>query len=168
MPIKIIDNCACHISEALEDYKNCNLILNSSNQGFGRACNQGALESKTEFLFFVNPDTILKNDAICELEKFADKNPKMGAANPLMENIKGKARLKMSSIVPCKKLPRPKLSEFGEMLVLSGGAMFVRREAFEKAGGFDPNIFLSEDHELCRISHQDTLFGTSLLQKLYI
>ena len=80
----------------------------------------------------------------------------MGAANPLMENIKGKARLKMSSIVPCKKLPRPKLSEFGEMPVLSGGAMFVRREAFEKAGGFDPNIFLyHEDHELCnRISHQ--------------
>ena len=60
----------------------------------------------------------------------------------------------MSSIIPCKDLPRPKVSEFGEMPVLTGGALFIRRKVFEEIGGFDPYIFLyHEDHELCsRIS----------------
>ncbi len=151
----VVDNGSTDdIIKKIRNYKNCTVISNRSNQGFGRANNHGAQKSKSEFLFFLNPDAKLKNNTILELEKFADKNLEMGAANPLIQNDKGQARLKMSSIVPCKTLPRPKINEFGEMPVLSGGALFVRREIFEAIGGFDPNIFLyHEDHELCnRIS----------------
>ena len=153
--IKIVDNCSIdNISETVSGFNNCELIENTSNQGFGRACNLGASESETEFLFFLNPDATIKIDTISELEKFADKNSKMGAANPLIKSKNNKTRLKMSSIIPCKDLPRPKVSEFGEMPVLTGGALFIRRKVFEEIGGFDPYIFLyHEDHELCsRIS----------------
>ena len=153
--VRVVDNGSTDdIRKKLKNFKNCKLISNGSNQGFGRACNRGAEKSSTDFLFFLNPDAKLKNNTILELERFADKNQKMGAANPLIKNGKGKTRLKMSSIVPSKNVPRPKINEFGEMPVLSGGALFVRREIFEAIGGFDPNIFLyHEDHELCnRIS----------------
>ena len=153
--VKVIDNGSIDdVRKKLENFKNCKLISNKSNQGFGRACNQGAENSSSEFLFFLNPDAKLNNNTIFELEKFADESPKMGAANPLIQNHKGKVRLKMSSIVPHKTVPRPKINELGEMPVLSGCALFVRREIFEQIGGFDPNIFLyHEDHELCsRIS----------------
>ena len=159
--IKIVDNCSIdNISETVSSFNNCVLIKNTSNQGFGRACNLGASESKTEFLFFLNPDATIKIDTISELEKFADENSKMGAANPLIKSENNKTRLKMSSIIPCKDLPRPKISELGEMPILTGGALFVRRKVFEEIGGFDPYIFLyHEDHELCsRISK----FGYSL------
>ena len=74
----------------------------------------------------------------------------MGAANPLIKSENNKTKLKMSSIIPCKDLPRPKVSEFGEMPILTGGALFIRRKVFEEIGGFDPYIFLyHEDHELC-------------------
>lgn len=149
--IKIVDNGSTdEISSKLKKFNNCEVILNNSNQGFGRACNRGASKSETEFLFFLNPDATLKKNAISELEKFADNTPQMGAANPLMESSSGKPRLKMSSIIPCKKLPRPRINQFGEMPILTGGALFVRRKIFEEVGGFDPNIFLyHEDHELC-------------------
>ena len=153
--IKIVDNCSIdNISETVSNFNNCELIENASNQGFGRACNLGASESKTEFLFFLNPDAMIDHETISELEKFADKNPQMGAANPLIKSIDNKSKLKMSSIIPCKDLQRPKISEFGEMPILTGGALFVRRKVFEDIGGFDPHIFLyHEDHELCsRIS----------------
>ena len=69
---------------------------------------------------------------------------------PLIKNASGNPRLKMSSIIPCKNLPRPRINQFGEMPILTGGALFVRRKIFEEIGGFDPNIFLyHEDHELC-------------------
>ena len=74
----------------------------------------------------------------------------MGAANPLIKSTNGKPRLKMSSIIPCKKLPRPRINQVGEMPTLTGGALFVRRKVFEETGGFDTKIFLyHEDHELC-------------------
>lgn len=149
--IKIVDNANDDdIYTTLKPFKNCELIQNSFNEGFGRACNRGASESKTEFLFFLNPDTTLEKNAISELEKFADKNPRMGAANPLIKNARNNFRLKTTSVVPCKKLPRPNIYEYGEMPILTGGALFVRRKVFEEVGGFDPNIFLyHEDHELC-------------------
>ena len=149
--IKIVDNGSIdNIAETLSSFNNCDLIENASNQGFGRACNRGAAESETEFLFFLNPDATIKSDTISELEKFADENSKMAAANPLIENENNKSRLKISTIIPCKDLPRPKISEFGEMPILTGGALFIRRKVFEEIGGFDPNIFLyHEDHELC-------------------
>ena len=153
--IKIVDNCSTdNISNTVSGFNNCDVIENASNQGFGRACNRGASETKSEFLFFLNPDATIKSDTISELEKFADRNSKMGAANPLIKNKNNKTRLKMSSIIPCKDLPRPKVSEIGEMPVLTGGALFIRRKVFEEIGGFDPYIFLyHEDHELCsRIS----------------
>ena len=149
--IKIVDNCSTdNISNTVSGFNNCDIIENASNQGFGRACNRGAAETKSEFLFFLNPYATIKSNTISELEKFADKNAKMGAANPLIKNKNNKTRLKMSSIIPCKNLPRPKVSEFGEIPMLTGGALFIRRRIFEEIGGFDPNIFLyHEDHELC-------------------
>ena len=133
--IKIVDNCSAdNSSKTVSSFDNCDFIENASNQGFGRACNRGASETKSEFLFFLNPAAIIKSDTISELEKFADKNSKMGAANPLIKNKNNKTRLKMSSIIPCKNLPRPKVSEFGEMPVLNGGALFIRRKVFEEIG----------------------------------
>lgn len=160
IPIKVVDNGSSDdISERLHTYKNCELILNYTNQGFGRACNHGASQSQTEFLFFLNPDTIVNPDTILELEKFADTNPKMGAANPMIINKNNESRLKTSSIIPMKKIQKPELKKLSEMPVLSGSALFVRRSMFKKIGGFDPNIFLyHEDHELCKRLSQQGFF----------
>jgi len=60
--IVIIDNASDDIAELKNLVKNLNvtLILNKKNKGFAKACNQGAAVAKTEFIFFLNPDTKLK------------------------------------------------------------------------------------------------------------
>ena len=62
-----------------------------------------------------------------------------------MENIKGKARLKMSSIDLAKNYSS---SGIRRNASFGGGAMFVRREAFEKASGINPNIFLYHEDQI--------------------
>ena len=47
--IKIVDNASDDdIYTTLKPFQNCDLIQNSFNEGFGRACNRVASESKSE------------------------------------------------------------------------------------------------------------------------
>jgi N-acetylglucosaminyl-diphospho-decaprenol L-rhamnosyltransferase len=155
-PVVVVNNGSKDgIAQIVAKYQNCSLMSLQTNQGFGRACNAGAANVTTEFLMFLNPDARVLPDAIETLEDFADQHPQLGAANPAISDAKGRVRLKMSSPLPVPTMQRPALDEAGPMPVLSGGALFVRRAAFEAVGGFDPAIFLyHEDHDLClRLVH---------------
>lgn len=151
-PVVVVDNGSKDGTRALvKGRENVRLIANDRNLGFGRACNLGATEADTEFLLFLNPDARLEPGALQALEQAADARPDLGAANPLIADEHGRARLKMSSVLETPHLPRPPLDQPGRMPVLSGSALFMPRKIFSEVGGFDPSIFLyHEDHELCQ------------------
>lgn len=50
--------------ERLSSRKDIQLILNHENVGFAKACNQGARFSRSDYLLFLNPDTIVQADTI--------------------------------------------------------------------------------------------------------
>ncbi|MBR4770370.1 MAG: oligosaccharide repeat unit polymerase, partial [Clostridia bacterium] len=50
------------------------------NLGFGRANNLAATKAKGKYLFFLNTDTLLLNNAIFELYAFLEQNPRAGVA----------------------------------------------------------------------------------------
>ncbi|MCY4179564.1 MAG: glycosyltransferase family 2 protein, partial [Litoreibacter sp.] len=131
------------------------LIELPENLGFGTACNKGAAGAKTPYLFFVNPDARLEPGCIEVLVAAAEKHPKAGAFNPAILSPSGDVRLNRRSCI----LPRalwtdkalassdPNISTAVHML--SGAALFCRRDAYEEIDGFDPNIFLyHEDDDL--------------------
>lgn len=60
------DNSLKNVTEKynpLESY-NIHIILNQRNEGFAKACNQGALEAQSMYLLFLNPDTRLYPDTL--------------------------------------------------------------------------------------------------------
>lgn len=127
------------------------LIVNARNTGFGVACNQGASEQDTEFLLFLNPDASLAPDALDELLKAADRYHDAVAFNPRIASPSSAPLFKRNShLFPrSHKMPRGWPETDTEVTVLSGAALFVRRDAFERVGGFDPAIFLyHEDDDL--------------------
>ncbi|MEL7184430.1 MAG: glycosyltransferase family 2 protein [Pseudomonadota bacterium] len=149
-PCVVVDNDSTDGTLAtLADADRATVLPAPGNVGFGRACNLGARHATTEFLLFLNPDAALMPGALPALEAEADARPDLGAANPAVEDGRGRVRLKMSSVLPVPALPRPPLEKAGQMPILSGGALFVRRGVFDDLGGFDENIFLyHEDHDL--------------------
>ena len=58
------------IEKLPEVYQDVQLILSDENGGFGKANNLGSRLAKGEYLFFLNPDTLLLNDAISVLYNF--------------------------------------------------------------------------------------------------
>ena len=103
-------------------YKNLKVVINNNNNGFGNGANIGALKSKTKYLLFLGPDTVLENKAITNITKIAKSfNNDFGAILPIDVNKKVK------TILEVKK---------------SRGAtlIFIKKDTFLKVGLFDENL----------------------------
>lgn len=71
------------------NYRNLQTYQNSENLGFTRAVNQAIGFARGEYLFLLNPDTVLKEGCIDLLFKFLEENKTYGACAPLMLNQDG-------------------------------------------------------------------------------
>lgn len=149
------------------------LLVNAENRGFAAACNQGAALAESEHLLFINPDCRIGEGALAKLLTCLKAHPDTGMAGPLILNSDG------SEQRGCRRyLPNPRRALMrvlgadqpdadgrvagfdltgtplppGPALVeaISGACMLVRRELFERVGGWDEGYFLHcEDLDLC-------------------
>jgi hypothetical protein len=141
-------------------------VQSEINLGFGKANNLGVKNANGEFVFLLNSDTILINNAIWELHNFYNKNnhlnigalggnlfDKLGNPNfsysiyfPSLINI----ILYRSRIFRFFKLESfNKSNQYKIVSIIIGADLFIKKELFEKIGGFDPNIFMYiEDGDL--------------------
>lgn len=74
--IIVVDNASTDGSvEAINSlFPKAKIVKNSYNCGFGRASNLGAREAAGNYLFFLNPDTLLLNNAIKMFLDFMEKS----------------------------------------------------------------------------------------------
>lgn len=81
--IIVVDNASQNNIEQVlrkEFGNNVKIVLSNKNLGFGKANNLGASYAKGKYLFLLNPDTILINNAIKKLYDYLKSNPKVGVA----------------------------------------------------------------------------------------
>jgi GT2 family glycosyltransferase len=161
--IVVIDNDSRDGSvEAIKaQYPKIKIIAQQQNLGFGRANNIGAMESTGEFLFFVNNDTIFKEDLITPLSRFLKENSFCGAIGPLLLNADGtyqhtygffpsllnewrvQRETQQRKTIPIDRAP--KIVDW-----VSFAAVMMPRTAFERIGGFDERYFMYfEDADVC-------------------
>ena len=73
--IIVVDNASTDNSrEIATEFKSVKWIQSEVNLGFGKANNIGSLEASGKYLFFLNSDTILLNDAISIFYDFFEEN----------------------------------------------------------------------------------------------
>lgn len=146
------------------EFPQVTLIENETNLGFAAAINRGAAAAKGTHLLLLNPDTIVQNSFIRRLLDFLQVNhlaavvgcnlvDNNGRHQPSCWKKPGLRTLLLETFLPYKiSLPlvtdNPTL--FGEVKMVSGACMAVRREVFERLGGFDAQFFLYyEDADFC-------------------
>lgn len=147
------------------------------NLGYGAGNNLGAEIAKGEYLFFLNPDTILIPGVVQELYSFLNKNRGAAIAAPTLLTPQGQRYPDQGSriLTPLyavgaysilhKLWPENPLaksywmkndmaedgSEDRRVEVVPGTAFMIRKNIFDKLGGFDDNFFLYfEEIDLCR------------------
>lgn len=151
VPLIVVDNASTDDSVQVARKGGASVVSLDSNQGFGRACNQGAKRADTEFLLFLNPDATMDTGCLTALEAAADENPETSAFNPQIRKPDGGFEFKRRSLLlpRSQTLPRELQATDVQLRSLIGGALFCRADCFHQIGGFDPAIFLyHEDDDL--------------------
>ncbi len=139
------------------------VIANPDNAGFSKANNRGVGQSRGAFLLFLNTDTRVPAGAIGALLERLRSDPAIGAVGPALVHKPGDYQVSFGNRVgfaaqvfqkfvlnPRHKRALRKRRPVREVGWLSAACFLCRREAFERAGGFDERFFLYfEDIDLC-------------------
>src|SRR3954447_2067283 len=158
--------------ELRASYPHVRVIENKENAGFARGCNQGMEAATGEFLLLLNPDTYVEADLIGNSVQLMLERPEIGALGcrvcwpdgRLQHTANRKLSVRRSLIerlwlykfVPAARRPKLLLDGYWdhdeelEVDWLAGVFMLLRRELFERSGGFDERFFMyGEDSEWC-------------------
>ncbi|WP_397363338.1 glycosyltransferase family 2 protein [Olleya sp. R77988] len=146
-------------------YANFTLIKSDDNLGFGGGNHLGYQQAKGRNLAFVNNDAELTENALLQLLNYSDAHPEVGCLGLKQVDAEGdtfkysyRQFIDLSYHLfdqkkPVKyysKLYNSDLSEPFTVDLVSGAFMFFKTDAYEKAGGFDPEIFLFyEEMDIC-------------------
>lgn len=174
--ILVDNNSNDDISEITKDFKeeNIKLLKLAQNIGFGKANNEGSKVAKGKYLFFLNPDTILLNNAITILCHHLESNPHVGVAGGNLYNEEKKPALSFRRIYPgiiyeIFEMTGHKLESWiynknwsfnhtnkkCRVAYISGADLMISKSLFERIGGFSKEFFMyCEDTDLCLKVHK--------------
>ena len=141
------------------------------NLGFGRANNLAATKAKGKYLFFLNTDTLLLNNAIFELYAFLEQNPRAGVAGGNLynaETVPNHSFEKDEKNLANERKQGSLLTAFSHHFIrrrdfnysdrpmkidgyVCGADLLIRSDVFRTLHGFDDDIFMyAEEALLCR------------------
>ncbi len=172
--ILVLDNASSDGSVQMleKEFPEVKLMVSERNLGFSKGHNLAARAAQGKYLFILNPDTEVLPGALDALIAYAEQHPEVGIIGPKILNPDGSLQYS------CRRFPNPAAALFRntplgklfpnnpytrdylmtdwdhnsirEVDWVSGAALLVRREVFERLGGFDEQFFMyCEDTDLC-------------------
>jgi GT2 family glycosyltransferase len=162
----VVDNASADGSAAMvaERFPQVRLIVNSDNRGFAAANNQALRESHGRCVVLLNPDTLVRPEALGTLLDFLDANPRVGVIGPRLVNPDGSFQHSAFGFPTLAqaffdffpihhrlfdsrlngRYPR-RLYERGQPFCVDhplGACLMARREALEQVGWLDEGFFI--------------------------
>ncbi len=157
-----------------DEFPDVRLLVNDHNTGYTRPNNQALRESKGYYVILLNPDTLVKSNAIVELFSFLETHPEVGIVGPKVLNRDGTLQKQcrrsearpwdaicyfsgLSRFFPHDKRFAGYLMTYldedqtHEAEAVSGSCMMIRREVIDQIGYLDELFFAyQEDTDYCR------------------
>lgn len=178
--VVVVDNASPDGSAALveAEFREVNLLRNTSNLGFAVAANAGARAATGDVVAFVNPDCTIEDDAFSAPADFLRANPEVGAVGPRILDPDGGLQLSV------RRFPGPSVWLFNRYSLLtrwfpgnrfsrrylmtdwdhsalagvdwvSGACVLTTRDVLARVGHFDERYFWGfEDVDFCQRVHR--------------
>ncbi len=129
-------------------------VIAANERGRAAQMNQGAKLATGEFLCFLHADTLVPDDLVAVIQRtLSDKNVAGGGFISVMTGeIKTRWGVSLHNYLKTYYAPllfRPHLFFQGLRLLFGDQVMFVRRDDFWNCQGFDSNLPIMEEADLC-------------------
>ena len=165
LDVLIVDNASVDGSahSATRAHPQARLISNAENRGLSAAWNQGAAETHSPWILFLNPDAEILAGDLATFVKIGEERPEAALLGPVVRNPDGSiydsgrvfptiaqalGHAFLGPFLPGNPFTRgykqagwDRLSE-REVDWVSGSCMLIRRSAFEEVGRFDEAFWL--------------------------
>ena len=161
--IVVVDNASTDGTASLARGLGARVLENTTNEGFGAACNRGARESTGNVLLFLNPDCVVQPGAVKAARRALVAAPRTGAVGAQLVDERGAPQPSADEFITpvrfLRRIARVTYGRGGPMRSapdgpvdwVFGAFLLVRRDAFEEIRGFDAGFHLYyEDMDLCR------------------
>lgn len=172
----VVDNASADdsVEWVAHNFPTVEVIINTENHGFARACNQGIRAGRGRYILLLNPDTLLDVAAVDEMVAYMDAHPEVAIVGPKLLNPDGSRQLScrrfptysaalfnrtslLTRLFPLNRFSSRYLrsdQEYGQVEGVdwvAGACMLVRREAIDDVGLLDESFFLfCEDVDWCK------------------
>jgi N-acetylglucosaminyl-diphospho-decaprenol L-rhamnosyltransferase len=173
--IIVVDNASQDGSPELlrERWPDVRLLAMDDNLGFARGVNLGATHASGQYLLLLNPDTIVHDHALERLVAFAEAHPHHGLYGGRNLTVDGdlepascwgapslwsllcfglglSTAFKHVPLFNPEAMPGWQRDSVRTVGIISGSLLLVRRDLWERLGGFDERFFMyGEDADLC-------------------
>jgi GT2 family glycosyltransferase len=182
----VVDNASTDAGADLVErrFPEVSLTRNPENVGFARASNLGASKARGKYVLFLNPDTVVLEDALPRLVSRLEQDPGVGAVSAKLVRADGSLSGDNGYRAPTlftlantflglgRLSPIPRLapgivrsrdfSELSDCDWVSGACLMTRRELFERERWNEEIFFFGEDVEYCHRIRQRGLRVTAL------
>ena len=164
--VLVVDNASSDGSVDMvhERFPQARLMANADNKGFAAANNQAMVKSRGRYVVLLNPDTVLRDNALGTMRRFMDDTPSVGMAGPRL--VYGNGSFQHSAFgfpslaqvffdffpVHYRLLESRLNGRYPRSLYASGrpfaidhplgACMVVRREVIEQVGRLDEQFFM--------------------------
>lgn len=164
LEIIVVDNASTDESVRMVEtqFRKVKIIRNVKNLGFAGGNNVGiryALKNNADYIFLLNPDATIETNTISNLLETMEKGGQSGIVGPKIcspdgkiWSCGGKVDIKRftAGLIGFGEKDRAQYNNKKEADFISGTAMFIAREVFEKIGFLTEDYFLYyEDVDFC-------------------
>lgn len=152
--IIIVDNNSTDgTHQYLNTLKDVNVILNSKNNGFSCATNQGIKVSSGQYVIFLNPDTVVTRDWAQRMMSHFKEG--VGAVGPVSNYVAGLQKVEFYRKEPvigeidintlAEKLYQWNKGKEVETKLLIGFCLMIKKDVIANIGMLDEDLFLGSD-----------------------
>ena len=142
------------IKEKIEKkFKHCRVIINYKNFGYGKAANIGFKEIKTKYAFIIEPDIIINEDQLNQIEnEISNCEEDFALATPLYNDlIDFNKNNEFDKDLSEKNLDINNTERKTKIDLIKGCSLIVNLDKFKDKYVFDENFFFFfEDIDLCK------------------
>ena len=162
--IVVDNNSSDQSSQMVKDiFPQVKLIQNDENLGFSKGNNIGVSVASGEYILILNPDILVAEDSIQKLLDFANYKENLGIVGCQLIDGSGQFLPEGKRNIPTPKISIKKIfgnstkyyanhinkNDVDKVDILVGACMLLKKEVYQKAGGFDEDYFMyGEDIDL--------------------